>query len=664
MKHLKVWQKLVLMGVLFLIPFAVVTFKLISSVNTLGVNFARQERNGLRYLKPLHGYVRSLQRHRGLAAGFLSGDTTFKSDLQREREQIADSTAAVDAVDMQLGAVLDTTERWRQIKSEAQNLVERTPALSAQESFEAHTRLIAEAIALVSHVGDTSKLTLDPDLDSYYLMNVTVFQGPEAAEKLGQIRALGTAIATEKKFSAVQRKELSRLAAVLDYIVAGVDLSLTKAIANNAALKPQVEDMISRHSEPLRDFRQAYARLADGSAPSTGPQQFFLSATSAVDAEYSLLNQILPTLDRLLEARALRLEQEVTATLLQALLGLLAVSAIGFLLMRDITRPLRSALGASEKIAGGDLTVQLDNDNRHDEIGALITMQARMATNLREHIGKLIEGVNVLSASSSQILYSTSQLAAGSSETAAAVTETSTTVEEVKQTAQLSSQKARDVADTAQEAAAASYTGHMAVTETVAGMEHIRTQMSHIADSVIELSEQSQAIGDIISTVNDLAEQSNLLAVNAAIEAAKAGEHGRGFAVVAQEVKSLAEQSKQATAEVRTMLNQIQKATGTAVMATEQGSKAVDAGLAQCHNANEAIQTLSDSIDDAAQAAMQIAASSQEQLVGVDQVALAMNSIKEASTQTVVSMKELENAAHSLNDVGNGLKELAAHYHV
>jgi methyl-accepting chemotaxis protein len=112
------------------------------------------------------------------------------------------------------------------------------------------------------------------------------------------------------------------------------------------------------------------------------------------------------------------------------------------------------------------------------------------------------------------------------------------------------------------------------------------------------------------------------------------------------------------------MLNQIQKATGTAVMATEQGSKAVDAGLAQCHNANEAIQTLSDSIDDAAQAAMQIAASSQEQLVGVDQVALAMNSIKEASTQTVVSMKELENAAHSLNDVGNGLKELAAHYHV
>src|SRR5690606_7732014 len=126
-------------------------------------------------------------------------------------------------------------------------------------------------------------------------------------------------------------------------------------------------------------------------------------------------------------------------------------------------------------------------------------------------------------------------------------------------------------------------------------------------------SEQGQAIGEIIAAVNDLAEQSNLLAVNAAIEAAKAGEHGRGFAVVAQEVRSLAEQSKQATAQVRTILQDIQKATTAAVLATEQGSKAVEDGVRQTTEAGEAIAALAEMIDEAAQAATQIAASSQQQ---------------------------------------------------
>jgi methyl-accepting chemotaxis protein len=131
---------------------------------------------------------------------------------------------------------------------------------------------------------------------------------------------------------------------------------------------------------------------------------------------------------------------------------------------------------------------------------------------------------------------------------------------------------------------------------------------------------------------------------------------------VAQEVKSLAEQSKQATTQVRTILNEIQKATGAAVMATEQGSKAVEAGLEQAEEAGHSIQELSSSIGDAAQAAVQIAASSQEQLIGVDQVALAMNSVKDASTQNVTSMKQLEAAARDLSQVGQNLTQLVTKF--
>ena len=271
---------------------------------------------------------------------------------------------------------------------------------------------------------------------------------------------------------------------------------------------------------------------------------------------------------------------------------------------------------------------------------------------------QLRESITQLSSSSSEILATTTQVAAGAAETATAVSETTATVEEVKQTAQVSSQKAKYVSESAQKVAQVSQAGRKSVEDATQGMHRIQEQMESIAGSIVRLSEQSQAIGEIIATVNDLAEQSNLLAVNAAIEAARAGEQGKGFAVVAQEVKSLAEQSKQATAQVRTILGDIQKATGAAVLATEQGSKAVEAGVKQSAEAGESIRLLADGIAEAAQAATQIAASSQQQMVGMDQVALAMDNIKQASSQSVAGTKQAEVAARGLHELGQRLGAL------
>ncbi len=379
------------------------------------------------------------------------------------------------------------------------------------------------------------------------------------------------------------------------------------------------------------------------------------------------------------------------------------VAIIGFVLTRNITRPLRAATMIADRMATGDVSVEITGENRGDEAGQLLQSFKRMTgflremagmagriaagdlhvqvnpqssqdllgnafasmvTNLRSLTSDISEAINVLGSASSEIVASTAQLAASSTETATAVTETTTTVVEVKQTAQVASQKAKAVADSAQKSAQISQAGRKSTDETVESMKRIHQQMTSIADSMVRLSEQTQAIGQIIAAVDDLAAQSNLLAVNAAIEAAKAGEQGKGFSVVAQEVKSLAEQSKQATAQVRTILNDIQKATSAAVMATEQGTKAVEAGVKQSAQAGESIQALTASVTEAAQSATQIAASSQQQLIGVDQVASAMESIKEATAQNVASAKQMEISAHNLNDVGRKLKQLIERYKV
>jgi methyl-accepting chemotaxis protein len=336
-------------------------------------------------------------------------------------------------------------------------------------------------------------------------------------------------------------------------------------------------------------------------------------------------------------------------------LGVLASS------FQRMTQSLRTMATAAEQIAGGDLRVNVQPLSPQDQVGHAFV---KMSANLRAQISGMVEGATVLGSAASEIVASTTQLASGASESAAAVSQTTTTVEEIRQTAQLASQKARAVSESAQRAVQVAQNGRRSADDAAAGMGRIRSQMEAIGQSMMRLSEQTQAIGQIIASVEDLAAQSNLLAVNAAIEAAKAGDQGKGFGVVAQEVRSLADQSRQATERVRALLVDIQKATMAAVMATEQGNKAVEAGSKQAEVAGESIQSLSGSVSEAAQAATQIAASSQQQLVGMDQVAGAMESIKQASTQNVASARQLESAARNLNDLGQRLKRLVDNYAV
>jgi len=279
----------------------------------------------------------------------------------------------------------------------------------------------------------------------------------------------------------------------------------------------------------------------------------------------------------------------------------------------------------------------------------LSTVFGRM---LSRRLGAMTHGVvSQMGSSVAELGAVASQVAATATQTATAINEAATTADEVRQTSLLVSEKAAAVSDESRDAEGIAESGRRAVTENLAGIDRIREQMALVAESIVRLSEQTQAVGEIVATSNDIAEQSNLLAVNAAIEAAKASEHGKGFGVVAEEVKSLASQSKQAVVRIRGILDDIQKATGAAVMAAEQSVKTVDEGARQASAASDAIEALAESVSTSAQSAAQIAASSEQQLAGMDQITEAMSSIESAAQQNRSGAGQLKAEIERLHEL-------------
>ena len=356
--------------------------------------------------------------------------------------------------------------------------------------------------------------------------------------------------------------------------------------------------------------------------------------------------------------------EESRTSIIVALVGLAVISlVISYLIRNSIAKPLDAFVSFVEHIGRGDLAGQTAATG-HDEFGRLGANLNSMVEGLRQLARQSREATENLNAAAAEIRASTQEQAASVEEQLAAVQETAATVDEITHAGAQIGKRAQEVIAAAQATAQTSTSGLVAVEEAARAMDAIRDQAEAVAENIVALSEKTQAVGEIITTVNDISERSHLLALNAAIEAAAAGESGRSFAVVASEMKILADQAKEATTQVRSILGDIQRGINTSVMLTEEAVKRVTAGKERTDTTQATITEISSRVQESVQTFQQIVASTNQQQLGIEQVMGALQNIRQASQQTAAGTRQLDTAAANLSGLSQQLLALADRYRV
>ncbi|RKH66747.1 methyl-accepting chemotaxis protein [Corallococcus aberystwythensis] len=353
-------------------------------------------------------------------------------------------------------------------------------------------------------------------------------------------------------------------------------------------------------------------------------------------------------------------------------LSLLAVAALLLLavlaawaLARGVTRPIAtlSAL-VTRVVREGDLTQKVEAHGHQDEVGELASAFSRMMDHLRESTTSLQQATRVLGQTVGELTQATEQQERNLTRQGVAIHETQVTAKEIQQTSQLAAERSQAVLTLVARAREAGGSGQTALGASLDGFEQLRDHGTRLAEGISTLHERTHQIGGITQTVKDLADQSNMLALNAAIEAARSGEHGKGFGVVAREIRSLADQSIQATSRVRDILDAIRGGIRDTVALSEEGQRRSEAGLAQVRESGQSLRELTDIIQDNASAAQQIAAAVIQQNAGIAQIFGAVTDLSRMMDDTLQAMHGTQRMTHALRGVAERMESVAGVWRV
>ncbi|WP_141617780.1 methyl-accepting chemotaxis protein [Myxococcus sp. AB036A] len=358
-------------------------------------------------------------------------------------------------------------------------------------------------------------------------------------------------------------------------------------------------------------------------------------------------------------------EQFRASMLLVVLLGLIVTAAAGtaiFLLVRRMMEPLRELTVATTRmVSEGDFRGTLAVRSK-DEIGQLASSFSELMSQLRELLMALRHSAEQLETASTHLTESASVQNEAVSQQAVALHETQIAAQQLQEASRAAARRVEVILREADKASGFGEAGEAAVSGSVGGLTHIRSHVEQIGRTVAELHQRTRQVGDITRTVKDLADQSNVLALNASIEAARSGDSGRSFAVVARQMRSLADQSAGATTRVQSILSDIGRAISQTVSTSEGGAREVEGGLEQVRAAGESLRSLAGIIQSNGKTVRSIAEAVSQQDAGIAELFAALSSMADLADQIVDRMAASEQSAIQLSAASAELSAIVGRY--
>jgi methyl-accepting chemotaxis protein len=674
-------QTLVAIGLLFAVPILLLSF---FALREQGRDIERLQGQvkGQAYANAVIGLVTALPLHRDLTSQLLANDASVQAELGRAAAEVTVRIKDIDLMTVTHGDDLELATLWMQLRAQWTLLESEYNTLSVVQNYEAHNRLIAGVNNFLALIAERSGLLLDSESRSYFLSAPQTLGLPAAISQLSGLRL--QAHMAGRQVTGTQREIVTRTIAESRTALRSVSAQLDSAYTGDARLRDALHDKsVEALDAAWRLLDRAESAFEAGQAPRVEPARWYAATTEAIGRLQAVHAAISQQNAALLSNRLTALErarlysQGISAAfVLFALLGMLV---LGRNLLASIAQRQEEARSIARQnqrnqeailrlmdemavIADGDLTAEAKVTE--DITGAIADSVNVTVSELRKVVASINGASEQIAAATGEAQDISGRLLSAAERQVEDITQADGTVAQMTRSITEVSETASASAEFARSSIETTGRGTRAVQDTIAGMNEIRGQIQDTAKRIKRLGESTQEIGEIVDLISDITEQTNVLALNAAIQAASAGEAGRGFSVVAEEVQRLAERSGEATKQISALVKTIQADTQEAVTAMERSTQQVVEGTQLTDAAGQALQEIEELTTNLAELMQSIAASTKDQVSVAEEVRRIMGEILSITGETTQGTQHTAGSVTRLAALAEELKASVTRFRV
>ena len=648
--------------IIVLIPLVMLSIKLIHSISK-DIDTLKNEQTGLVYIKSVRQVIEPVQKHRGMMSAYLNGASNFRDRIYSQRQVVDTSMEELKRINQRYGNELALEQVYSKLIKQWQLIKNTSMGLTAAQSIKIHNMLVERLLNLIAEVANAADITLDPELDTYQI-GVTLVNGlPNMLENMGQARAVASGVAAKGKFE--NKSVYTRLAILannIDLYFKDVSSSLNAVYQVNHSLAEELKAATDSNYNAIVGMQDLLKKqLLHADTIRVSSKEIFDNATRAINGSYALFDTLLPKMQEILSVRIDDAENTLNFAVAVVLLVMVIVAYLFAGFFFSVQNGVTQISSVMERLSDGDLNVRLNLSTR-DELVQIAHSVNKMIENFSHVVGQIISSSDQVASSSEELSAITEQTGQSMSQQQFQTEDVAAAMSEMAESAQDVSENISNTVQAANQAHKETAIGQQMVDESIQAVQKLSDQIESASEVIHELEQDSENINAVLDVIKGLAEQTNLLALNAAIEAARAGEQGRGFAVVADEVRTLAGRTQESTEEINQVIENLQKGSRKAVQVMSQSRKEAYEVVVQAKKAGESLANISLAVARINDMSLQIAQVTEKQNMTCKEINKSIMDISKMSNETSVGAKETYYASQDLARLGNELQTLVVQF--